>query len=150
VLSPEEAEEIREGDYVYFLAPPEKAQALDRFFVDAPPPSSPDTRLLGDFYVPGDATLGALGEIYGLSISSEDASVTLAERFNAQFHGAPKVGDRIQVGPIQLIADQVIGGRVTTVGLDLAEPDKAENVRRSLKGRLSAARKKAFARLKRF
>jgi cell volume regulation protein A len=150
VLSPEEAQEIREGDYVYFLAPPEKAQALDRFFVDAPPPATPDTRLLGDFYVPGDATLGALGEIYGLSISPEDASVTLAERFNAQLHGAPKVGDRIQIGPIQLIADRVENGRVTTVGLDLAEPDKAESVRKSFKGRLSAARKKAFARLKRF
>src|SRR6185295_13368131 len=36
VLSPTEAEDIRENDYVYFLAPPEKAQALDRFFVDMP------------------------------------------------------------------------------------------------------------------
>lgn len=148
VLSPPEAGEIRDGDYVYFLAPPEKAQALDRFFVDAPAPATPDTRLLGDFFVPGDATLGALGEIYGLSISPDDASVTLADRFNAQFHGAPKVGDRMQVGPIQLIADQVANGRVTTVGLDLIEPDKEEIAPQSLKGRIDAARKKAIARFK--
>ncbi len=53
---------MREGDYVYLLAPPEKAQALDRFFVDMPPPSRPDPLLLGDFFVGGDATLGALAE----------------------------------------------------------------------------------------
>src|SRR5271166_4683672 len=32
ILSPAEAEPVRQGDYVYLLAPPEKAQALDRFF----------------------------------------------------------------------------------------------------------------------
>ena len=54
ILTPAEAEPVREGDYVYLLAPPEKAQALDRFFVKMPPPASPDPRLLGDFFVPGD------------------------------------------------------------------------------------------------
>ena len=54
ILTPAEAEPVREGDYVYLLAPPEKAQALDRFFVNMPPPASPDPRLLGDFFVPGD------------------------------------------------------------------------------------------------
>ena len=44
ILTPTEAEPVREGDYVYLLAPPEKAQALDRFFVKMPPPASPDPR----------------------------------------------------------------------------------------------------------
>ena len=71
ILSPLEAQPVRQGDYVYLLAPPEKAQALDRFFVDMPPPAAPDPRLLGDFFVSGDATLGALAEIYGLSIAPD-------------------------------------------------------------------------------
>ena len=58
ILTPNEASPVRAGDYVYLLAPPEKAQALDRFFVNMPPPAAPDPRLLGDFFVPGDATLG--------------------------------------------------------------------------------------------
>src|SRR5262249_29626484 len=37
VHTPEEAGVVREGDHVYFLAPPERAHALDRFFVDMPP-----------------------------------------------------------------------------------------------------------------
>src|SRR4029078_3439469 len=32
ILSPAEAHPVRQGDYVYLLAPPERAQALDRFF----------------------------------------------------------------------------------------------------------------------
>ena len=39
VLTAAEAGDIREGDHAYFLAPPEKAKALDRFFVDMPPPA---------------------------------------------------------------------------------------------------------------
>src|SRR5215467_1420193 len=69
ILSPGEAAPIREGDYLYLLAPPEKAQALDRFFVDLPPPMAPDPLLLGDFFVSGEVTLGELAEIYGLSIA---------------------------------------------------------------------------------
>jgi cell volume regulation protein A len=121
VLTPSEAGDIREGDYAYFLAPPEKAQALDRFFVDAPPPSTPDTRLLGDFYLPGEATLGALAEIYGLQIDAREASMTLADWFDAQLEGAPHEGDSLPIGAIELIADKIVDGRVTTVGLDLAE-----------------------------
>src|SRR5712672_165552 len=37
ILSPPEAQPLRQGDYIYLLAPPEKAQALDRFFMDMPP-----------------------------------------------------------------------------------------------------------------
>jgi potassium/hydrogen antiporter len=122
VLSPTEADEIHEDDYVYFLAPPEKAQALDRFFVDMPRPVVPDLRLLGDFYVSADTTLAALGEIYGLSISDHDLSKTLAALFDEHFHGAVHIGDRVPIGTIQLIADRVVDGRVNTVGLDLAEP----------------------------
>ncbi len=41
ILSPPEAQPLRQGDYIYLLAPPEKAQALDRFFMDMPPPALP-------------------------------------------------------------------------------------------------------------
>src|ERR1041385_8883770 len=62
VLTAAEAGALHHGDYVYLLAPPQKAQALDRFFVNMPPPTTPDPRLLGDFFVPADVNLGALGE----------------------------------------------------------------------------------------
>jgi cell volume regulation protein A len=126
VLSPMEAGDIRENDYAYFLAPLEKAQALDRFFVDMPIPAAPDQRLLGDFFVSGDATLGALQEIYGVAVPPEKTATSLSDYFRERLGHGPHVGERVALGPIELIADRVLEGRVTTVGLDLAEPHVRE------------------------
>ncbi len=136
VLSPAEAGTIRDADYVYFLAPPEKAQALDRFFVNAPPSAMPDERLLGDFYLSGDATLGALGEIYGLTISPEDKPRTLAEHFQMHVGEQIQVGDSVDVGTIQLIADKVDDGRVSTVGLSLSDEAESMEAAKTLRGRV--------------
>ena len=123
ILTPSEAHPVREGDYVYLLAPPEKAQALDRFFVKMPAPATPDPRLLGDFFVPGTATLGALAEIYGLQVAADHTEVTLADYFGEQLRRRVKMGDVVELGPIALLAHQVNDGRVITVGLRLAEPE---------------------------
>jgi cell volume regulation protein A len=125
ILTPEEGAPVREGDYLYLLAPPEKAQALDRFFVDMPPPAAPDPQLLGDFFVSGDVTLGALAEIYGLSVADDHAAVSLADHFAEELKRPPRQGDIVPLGPIALLAHRVAAGRVTTVGLRLAEDDEA-------------------------
>jgi cell volume regulation protein A len=123
ILSPAEAHPVRQGDYVYLLAPPERAQALDRFFVDMPPPAVPDPRLLGDFFVSGDVTLGALADIYGLTIAPDAAEISLADHFADEIRRRPKQGDVVQLGPIALVAHRVANGRVSSVGLRLAEDD---------------------------
>ena len=124
VHTPEEAAAVREGDHVYFLAPPERVQALDRFFVDMPPAAQPDASLIEDFFVPGDATLGALAEIYGLSVPAGKAEVKLSDYFVEQFMRPPRVGDVLRLRPVALVAHTVEDGRVTTVGLQLAEPER--------------------------
>ena len=124
---------MREGDYVYLLAPPEKAQALDRFFVKMPPPALPDPRLLGDFFVAGTATLGALAEIYGLQVAADHTEVTLADFFTENLGRPARKGDIVQLGPIALLAHKVDNGRVTTVGLRLAEPEEPADVLGRLK-----------------
>ena len=120
ILSPAEADPIRQGDYVYLLAPPEKAQALDRFFVDMAPPAAPDPRLLGDFFISGDVTLGALAEIYGLTIAPEAAGISVASYLNEELERAPREGDTVPLGTIALVAHRVTDGRASTIGLRLA------------------------------
>jgi potassium/hydrogen antiporter len=148
VLAATEADGIREGDYAYFLAPPEKARALDRFFVDMPPPPAPDVRLLGDFFVSGDVTVGTLGEIYGLAIAPEESAMTLAEFFAAHLDHTAKLGDRLPLGPIQLVADQVAKGRVATVGLDLAEDHAEPDQPQSLASRIRRVMNDAIQRVR--
>jgi cell volume regulation protein A len=79
--------------------------------------------LLGDFFVPGTATLGALAEIYGLQVAADHIEVTLADYFSEQLRRKTRAGDIVELGPIALLAHKVSGGRVVTVGLRLAEPE---------------------------
>ena len=146
ILSPSEAAPVRPGDYVYLLAPPEKAQALDRFFVDMPPPARPDPRLLGDFFVTGDHTLGELAEIYGLTIAPEETNVTLADFFATRVRRAPRPGDTLPLGPIALVAHRVNDDRITSVGLRLADEEPEERPA-TLAGRLRQYGRRLLARL---
>lgn len=134
ILSPEEAMPFAQGDYVYLLAPPERADALDRFFVDTPPLPVPDPHLLGDFVVAGNVTLGALAEIYGVEINPADASRSLADYFDLHLIGAPRIGVELPLGSIVLVARSIGGHRVNVVGLRLPEDGepKAPQTRRAL------------------
>jgi cell volume regulation protein A len=130
VLTPEEAAPVCEGDHVYFLAPPERVQALDRFFAERSAQAVPDAALVEDFFVPGDATLGALAEIYGLTIKPEEAATPLSDYFAAYFtQHPPRANDAIPLGPVKLVAHTVTEGRVVTVGLQLAEPEPVPRTR---------------------
>lgn len=140
ILTPGEAQPLREGDYLYLLAPPEKAQALDRFFVDMPPPRAPEPHLLSDFFVPGTASLGALADIYGLQVAAAHADTTLADYFVDQLGRQARTGDIVSLGPIALLAHTVDDGHVTTVGLRLSENETPSDLARRAKALLAQVR----------
>src|SRR5260221_1896890 len=124
ILSPAEADPVAAGDYIYLLAPPEKAEALDRFFVDMAPSTAPDPHLLGDFTVSGEHTLGELAEIYGVKVDEDQAKLTLADYFDIHLDRAPKEGAELVLDPIVLVARSLGGGRVNVVGLRLPEDEE--------------------------
>src|SRR5437773_2340108 len=124
ILSPTEADPVAPGDYIYLLAPPEKAESLDRFLIDMAPSSAPDPHLLGDFMVSGEHTLGELAEIYGVSVDEEQAKLTLADYFDIHLDHAPKEGAELALDPIVLVARSISGGRVNVVGLRLPEDEE--------------------------
>lgn len=124
VLTPEEAKGLHEGDHVYLLAPPEKAQALDRFFANLPPPKSPDPELLGDFFLGGDATLGALAELYSLPLDAPQLDMTVSNFVEQRLGRPPEPGDKVDIGPVALVVHRVKDGRARTIGLQLAEEEE--------------------------
>src|SRR3954466_78205 len=124
ILTPAEAEPIAAGDYIYLLAPPEKAESLDRFFVDMQPSSAPDPHLLGDFMVSGEHTLAELAEIYGVKVGEDESGHTLADYFDVHLDRAPKEGAELVLDPIVLVARSISGGRVNVVGLRLPEDEE--------------------------
>src|SRR6185312_1776691 len=109
ILSPGEADPIAPGDYIYLLAPPEKAESLDRFFVDMQPSSAPDPHLLGDFMVSGEHTLSELAEIYGVKVEEDQAKLTLSDYFDVHLDNAPKAGATLPLDSIVLVARSISG-----------------------------------------
>jgi potassium/hydrogen antiporter len=139
ILSPAEAEPVVPGDYIYLLAPPEKADALDRFFVDMPPSSAPDPHLLGDFVVSGEITLCDISQAYAIATPEEHAKLTLADYFDVHLDHSPKEGATLALDSIVLVARSISGGRVSVVGLRLPEeedeippPTRIETFKRKL------------------
>jgi potassium/hydrogen antiporter len=123
ILTPAEAEPIAPGDYIYLLAPPERAEALDRFFVDMQPSAAPDPHLLGDFMVSGEHTLSELAEIYGVKVNESEARLTLSDYFDVHLDHSPKEGATVPLDSIVLVARNLSGGRVNVVGLRLPEDE---------------------------
>ncbi|MGC2781074.1 MAG: potassium/proton antiporter [Bradyrhizobium sp.] len=124
ILSPPEAEPIAPGDYLYLLAPPEKAESLDRFFVDMPPSAAPDPHLFGDFMVSAEHTLDEVAGIYGVKLGEGEERLTLADYFDIHLDHAPKEGATVALDTIVLVARSISGGRVNVVGLRLPEDEE--------------------------
>lgn len=144
ILTPAEAEPIEAGDYLYLLAPPEKAEALDRFFVDMQPMASPDPHLLGDFLVSGETSLGDIAQIYGVSVDPAAAELTLADYFDVHLDRAPKEGATLPLDAIVLVARNISQGRVNAVGLRLPQ-DGEERPPPSRMGTLKQKAAKAWS-----
>ncbi len=139
ILSPVEADPVSPGDYIYLLAPPEKAEALDRFFIDMQPSTAPDPHLLGDFVVSGEHTLAELAEVYGMKVEESQTALTLADYFDIHLDHAPKEGATLELDTIVLVARSISGGRVNIVGLRLPEEEEGRPLSRlgSFRRRLS-------------
>ena len=125
ILTPAEAEPVAPGDYIYLLAPPERAEALDRFFVDMQPSSAPDPHLLGDFVVSGEHTLGELAEIYGVRVgrgAGEADAVGLFRRPSRPMRR--RKARRCHSIRSCWWRASISGGRVNVVGLRLPEDEE--------------------------
>jgi cell volume regulation protein A len=149
VLTASEAPDVHAGDHVYFLAPPERAQALDRFFVDLPASAAPDPRFLGDFFVGGDATLGALAEIYGLTVPPEEAPMTLSDYMVDELSHPVRTNDVVRLGTITLVAQKAVDGRAVNIGLQLDEPDPVVVTPQTLRTKLKRQVRRVRALLRR-
>ena len=124
ILTPAEADPVREGDYVYLLAPPEKAQALDRFFVDMPPPAAPDPRPARRFLRAGRRDARRAGGDLRPASRRRPYRGGARRLFHRAARPPAKTGDIVSSARSRCWRTRSTDGRVTTVGLRLAEPEE--------------------------
>ena len=120
VLKLSEIGALQAGDYVYVLAIPEHAEALNRMFgVAHGPDRLEEHRFFGDFMLDGGARVADVEAVYSLGLDFRDPDETLAAFLSRQFRGNPVVGDRLRAHGVELVVRAVEKGIITRVGLKL-------------------------------
>jgi potassium/hydrogen antiporter len=140
VLTIHNVRNLQAYDQVYLFTSPARLPLLDRLFEPSPEVSEDDRGFFGDLVLRPETKLGALAETYGLPLAVERADMTLAELFREEFTH-PELGDRLRIGPIELVIRNIgENHEVTSVGLAL-EPTGLARPRLPLFQRPSDIRK---------
>jgi cell volume regulation protein A len=107
------------GDQVYFLATPTQVPLLDKLLAGTPDEGEAEATLYGDFAIDAAVTLKALRATYGLPPSGADEAATLAMLFEREFGTDVELGDRLHLGPVDLIVRDIRDGMILSVGIAL-------------------------------
>lgn len=107
------------GDYVYLFAPPEYVALLDQLFAKRQGPSKDDKAFFGEFKVKPESRLADLQRSYDLPVrEGQPEEQTIAEYIAAELGSSPVVGDRVPLGPLDLVVRAVYQGTaITEIGL---------------------------------
>lgn len=122
MLSPNAAWPAQPEDLVYLFAPPELVPHLDKLFAQFKDKDANEVEFFGEFSVDPEAKLADILAVYGSDGTVEPfPSVNVGEYVQERLQGRPVVGDRVPMGPFDLVVQRVHQGqRVTAVGLSFS------------------------------
>ncbi len=122
----EDSGPLQPGDLVYLFAPPEYVPLLDHLFAQPRSPDRNDKAFFGQFVVNPDGRIGELLAAYDLRPGEDLApDQSIAEFMARELGSHPVVGDRVSLGPVDLVVRHVYQGtKITEVGLALYQDDR--------------------------
>lgn len=110
--------EVHEGDVLAVLAHRFQASDVSQILGrEEPPERLTDRRFFGDFTINGSARLRDVRDLYEIDVKGYDPEQTLSDCFVKAGRGHPVVGDRLNLGPLMLVAREVVDDQVLKVGL---------------------------------
>jgi cell volume regulation protein A len=110
---------LRTGDVVMALAPDETIEPGNRLFAARPPGRRAATALLGDFALDAETPVATLVDLYGLEVPAGEAGLMSGGLLGRRLGRAPVVGDRVRIGPVDLIVRRLDGNRIAEIGIAL-------------------------------
>lgn len=100
----QQLDDLKPGDYVYILTPPDYVPLLDQLFAEPKQPSRDDRNFFGELRVDPDQPLSELVNLYGLPEPREGLSgESIGEFLIRRLNGRPVIGDRIALGELDLV-----------------------------------------------
>ena len=106
------------GDQIYVLTTPNFIGLLDGLFA-GPVKGAFDPQLYGEFAIAPDTRLSALASLYEAPVAAGDRDLTVAELLRRELAGDIEQGDRVPLGPIDLIVRSVDQHGIVDIGLAL-------------------------------
>ena len=122
LLLPQAEMMLQSGDWLAVASNSQAATDIGKLLVAATPERLAPRLFFGDFTLAGDVLLGDLEAVYGFDVEPELKTLTLSEAIARRHRGHPVIGDRVELGPVQLVVMAIEGDRVTRVGMKLAAP----------------------------
>jgi len=120
LLHPSGSTVLEAGDMLCVIGHEHDLPALGKLFSQAPQRGM-DLRFFGDFVLEGDAQLGAIAALYGLSTDDLDRSLTLGRFINQQIGGGPVVGDQVEWQGLTWTVAEMDGNKIRKVGVRFPE-----------------------------
>ncbi len=121
-------EPLKAGDRAYLFAAPDQVPLFDQIFAGSLPIDPKDPLFYGDFQIGGETSLAALADSYGQLEVEASQEITLSDLFDEEFGDRVESGDRLRLGPLELVAVVTAEGRVQTVGLLLDPPPRRRQI----------------------
>lgn len=129
VMDRTKLEKLAPGDYLLVLAPAEHFFQLDRLFT-ARKQSKRERRrsergeeVFGEFVLAGDTLLGEVSMLYGIPVEEKDRNEPVGAYMRRRLRHRAVVGDRLRVGPVELVVREIRNDRITSIGIEL-EPEE--------------------------
>lgn len=120
-----EVARLRANDVVLVLTPPELSLVVDRFFSRRFKSTGAHLRREhGDFIVNGASLLEDLARAYDLPITGFAPGLTVDKLLKRRIGPIVGRGDRLRIGPVELIIIDMIGDEVKEVGVLILETEK--------------------------
>ncbi|MGE0659721.1 MAG: potassium/proton antiporter [Reyranellaceae bacterium] len=110
-------ERLEAGDTLLLLTPPETSLALDRLFASRT--TRAEDEVIGDFVFSAATPAATLSDLYGLPVAATDRELALGDLMRRRLGRKPVVGDRVEIGPAQLVVSELDGDRIAKIGLFL-------------------------------
>ena len=118
VIATADLERLAAGDVVLMLTPPELAMAVDRVFSRRQRSAVPfSARDLGDFIVDGATPIDDLARAYDIPLPMPMPGVSAARFLRERIGASAGRGDRLRLGPVELIVVDALGDDIREVGL---------------------------------
>ena len=120
-------ERLRAGDVIYVFVRPHRIPLLDRLVASPRALDRGDREFFGDFTLEPDTPIQELVEFYGAQVHEGNRGYSIGEFLEREFGPAVEPGDRIGLGPVELIVrERDATGRVVEVGLSVIARSRSQ------------------------